>query len=188
MVASQERSIGSAESIGGGEVMGGLPALERVDHVALTVPDLDEAVAFYRDVIGGTELYRLGPFDAAEIPRMPDGTDWTAAHVNVPGARIRIAMMRVAENVMLELLRYEKPLDARREPPRNCDAGGHHIAFKVQDLAAAVSYLTSKGVRVMAGPIALSDGPAAGLKAQYFLDPFGNQLELVEYGSLPYMR
>lgn len=33
----------------------------------------------------------------------------------------------------------------------------------------------------MDGPIVLDDGPCAGLRVNYFLDPFGNQLELVEY-------
>ncbi len=58
----------------------GLPGLSHVDHVGLTVPDLDAASKFYCDVIGGYELYRLGPFDAAEMPRMADGRDWTEAH------------------------------------------------------------------------------------------------------------
>src|SRR5688572_30060510 len=53
----------------------GLPGLTRIDHAGLTIPDLEDAVAFYTGVLGGTELYRLGPFDAAEIPSMPDGRD-----------------------------------------------------------------------------------------------------------------
>src|SRR5690348_1472417 len=108
----------------------GLPGFTHIDHVGLTVPDLDAAVAFYVDVFGATELYRLGPFDAAQIPRMPDGRDWTEAHINVAGARLMIAMLQIGANLMLELLRYEKPANARPEPPRNCDVGAHHLAFK----------------------------------------------------------
>lgn len=80
-----------------------LPGLSHIDHVGLTVPNLDAAVKFYCDVIGGHELYRLGPFDAAEMPRMADGTDWTAAHLNVAEARLSIAMISIAPNLMLEL-------------------------------------------------------------------------------------
>lgn len=29
-----------------------------VDHVAYSVPDLEQAVRFFRDVLGATELYR----------------------------------------------------------------------------------------------------------------------------------
>ncbi len=159
----------------------GLPGLQHVDHVALTVPTLKDGIAFYRDVIGATLLYQIGPFDAAELPGMPDGRDWSEAHINVAGARVHIAMLQVGPNLMLELFEYEKPESRRTEPPRNCDFGGHHIAFKVTDLDRAIQYLRDHGLRVMAGPIVLDDGPCAGLRVNYFLDPFGNQLELVEF-------
>lgn len=159
----------------------GVPGLSHVDHVGLTVPDLDAGVDFYTQVFGGTELYRLGPFDAAEMPAMPDGRDWTEAHVNVAGAKLTIAMLHIAPNLMLELFQYDAPADRRTTPPRNCDHGGHHIAFKVDDLESAKSYLGANGCRVMDGPIAMDEGPCAGLKVNYVLDPWGNQLELVEY-------
>ena len=159
----------------------GVPGLSHVDHVGLTVPDLDKAVAFYTDVFGGTELYRIGPFDSAEIPPMEDGRDWTEAHVNVAGARLTIAMISIGPNLMLELFEYEKPTDRNMTPPRNCDYGGHHIAFKVADLEVAKSYLADHGCTVMSGPIVMDEGPCAHLKVNYVLDPFGNQLELVEY-------
>ena len=165
-----------------------LPGLMHVDHVALTVPDLDRAVGFYRDILGAVELYRLGPFDAATMPRSPDGTDWTGAHLRVPGARLQLAMLALGSNLMLELFRYELPGDARRTPPRNCDLGASHIAFKVADMDAALAHLKRAGVETMAGPVAMTSGPCAGLRINYFLDPFGNQLELVEYGELPFMR
>ena len=75
----------------------GLPGLSHVDHVGLTVPDLDAAVGFYCDVFGGHELYRLGPFDATEMPHMSDGRDWAEAHINVAGARLTIAILRRVE-------------------------------------------------------------------------------------------
>ena len=159
----------------------GLPGLSHVDHVGLTVPDLDAAVAFYTDVFGGTELYRLGPFAAAEMPAMDDGRDWTEAHVNVAGAVLTICMIHIAPNLMLELFQYDAPADRRTAPPRNCDYGGHHIAFKVADLEVAKSYLADHGCTVMAGPIVMDEGPCAPLKVNYVLDPWGNQLELVEY-------
>jgi catechol 2,3-dioxygenase-like lactoylglutathione lyase family enzyme len=159
----------------------GLPGLTHIDHVAFTVPNLDEAVKFYRDVIGGTELYRIGPFDAADLPKMEDGRDWTCAHVNVAGAALKIAMLQVGPNLMLELFQYDKSVDRRMSPPRNCDCGGHHIAFKVDNLDAAIAHLKAHKLEVMSGPIVLNDGPCAGLRVNYFLDPWGNQLEIVEY-------
>lgn len=159
----------------------GLPGLSHVDHVGLTVPNLDAAVVFYCEVFGGRELYRLGPFDAAELPPMPDGRDWTEAHINVAGARLSIAMLSIGPNLMLELFQYDLPARHGERPPRNCDAGGHHIAFKVENLETAKNYLAERGCKVMAGPIVLDQGPCATTRVNYVLDPWGNQLELVEY-------
>ncbi|HEY1747545.1 MAG TPA: VOC family protein [Xanthobacteraceae bacterium] len=74
----------------------------------------------------------------------------------------------------------DRPTD-RNSQPSNCDAGGHHIAFKVDDLEAAKTFLADRGCRVMNGPIVLDQGPCATTRVNYVLDPFGNQLELVEY-------
>ena len=163
-----------------------LPGFLGADHLGLTVPDLDEAVRFYTQVIGGAELYRLGPFDAAELPTMPDGRDWTEAHVNVAGARLRFAVVAIGD-FMLELFEYEKPADARTTPPRNQDVGGHHLSLRVADIEEATRFLRDRGVRLMER-IEIDEGPAAGLRGNYFLDPFDNQLELVEYDRLGYMR
>ena len=159
---------------------GALPGLVRADHVGLTIPDLDEAVRFYTEVIGGVELYRLGPFDAAELPRSSDGRDWTDAHVNVPGARLRFAAVRIGRDFVIELFQYEKPNEAGRKPPRNSDPGGHHLALRVADIEAAIAHLRERGVHLME-KIEIDEGPTAGQRSNYFLDPFGNHLELVEY-------
>jgi catechol 2,3-dioxygenase-like lactoylglutathione lyase family enzyme len=159
----------------------GLPGLSHVDHVGLTVPDLDAAVRFYCEVFGGHELYRLGPFDAAELPPMADGRDWTEAHINVAGARLTIAMLSIGPNLMLELFQYHRAANRREQPPRNCDFGGHHIAFKVADIEAAKRHLADHGCKIMDGPIVLDQGPCAMTRVNYVLDPWGNQLELVEY-------
>ena len=163
-----------------------LPGLLVADHVGLTVPDLDEAVRFYTEVIGAAELYRLGPFDAAELPTMPDGRDWTEAHVNVAGARLRFAVVAIGD-FKLELFEYEKPEGARTTPPRNQDAGGHHLSLKVADIERATAFLRDRGIRLMER-IEIDEGPTAGMRANYFLDPFGNHLELVEYDRLGFMR
>ena len=40
----------------------------------------------------------------------------------------------------------------------------------------------------MAGPIVLDQGPRAITRVNYVLDPFGNQLELVEYMTQAFQR
>lgn len=156
-------------------------SFKRLDHVSLTTADLDETVDFYTRVFGAEVDYRMGPFDAAEIPKMDDGRDWTEAHVNVPGARLRIAMLKLPDGMGMELFEYEKPEDARKTPPRNCDIGARHLCIEVEDLDASVEFLGQHGCTPMSGSIDMLEGPCPPSRSWYVLDPFGNQLELVEY-------
>jgi glyoxylase I family protein len=45
------------------------------EHVALTVPDLAEAIAFFVDVLGCEHLYDMGPFSDPEGTWMTDNLD-----------------------------------------------------------------------------------------------------------------
>jgi glyoxylase I family protein len=157
-----------------------MPGLEGMDHVGITIPNLEEAVAFYSTLLGAKEIFRLGPFDARDFDKV-DGKDWAEAHVNVVDGRFTIAMLEYANGSRLELFQYDRPTDRRTTPPNNSDLGGHHIAFKVKDLDAVLAIRNEFSLRFMAGPIAITEGPAAGQRIIYVLDPWGNQLELVEY-------
>jgi catechol 2,3-dioxygenase-like lactoylglutathione lyase family enzyme len=64
--------------------------------------------------------------------------------------------------------------------PRNSDIGGHHVAFYVNDLDAAVEHLKKNGVQVLGEPTS-SKGPSEGQRWIYFLSPWGMQFELVSY-------
>ncbi|MCO7639597.1 VOC family protein [Pseudomonas sp. S 311-6] len=75
----------------------GLPGLQHVDHVSLTVTDMDAASAFYCNTFGGTELYRLGPFDAREFPRQPDGR--TTARPTFHATAIRVSAISPSRSV-----------------------------------------------------------------------------------------
>ncbi len=157
------------------------PTFKRADHVSLTVSNIDEAITFYTDVMGATLRYRMGPFDAGEIPRMDDGRDWTEAHVNVPDACLNIAMLQLCDNLGMELFQYDRPADAKTSPPRNCDVGCRHICLEVEDVTLAVTYLEGHSCTALAGPIVSDSGPAPDSLSWYVLDPFGHQMELVQY-------
>lgn len=153
--------------------------LLRAHHFGLTIPDLDAGVAFYTDAFDARELFRMGPFDAAELPRSADDRDWTETHVNVADARLRFAVLELAPGLRLELFAYERPVDVRTDAPRNCDVGGHHLGLRVNDLEAATGILRSRGVTVLE-PIVIDEGTMAGTRSAYVVDPWGNHVELVE--------
>lgn len=157
----------------------GKPRFLAADHVSWTVPDLDAAVKFYVDAFGATQLYRIGPIDAADIPRDAQGRDWMETHVGVQGARITLVMLQLLPNLKFQLIQYDQPADRRRDLPRNCDRGGHHLGILVEDVDAAAAFLKSKGCTLLE-TIVMTEGPLAGKKNLYLRDPWGHQLELVD--------
>ncbi|RZI96283.1 MAG: VOC family protein [Microbacterium sp.] len=159
------------------------PLVGKIDHLGLTVPDLEAAVAFYTNALGGRVAFRLGPFDSRELTE-GDG-DWTAEHVVVPDALYDIAMMAFGDGPLIEFFEYKRPV-GRQEAPRNNDIGGHHIAFEVADLDAALAQVVAHGGIAQAGPIVVPAGDDASgswpaFSVNYVQDPWGNQLELVYY-------
>jgi catechol 2,3-dioxygenase-like lactoylglutathione lyase family enzyme len=157
-----------------------------LDHIGVTVPNLDEAVDFYIDAFGGRVLYRMGPLDSRDMPR-DGGRDWTAGFIDVPDARVSFAGVQLAGSLLLEIYEYERPAGALRPPPRNSDLGGHHIALRVDDVDAAAAHLRAKGCRMMSGPIVVPGGPLLGSRSWYFADPWGNYFEIMEYERMAFM-
>jgi catechol 2,3-dioxygenase-like lactoylglutathione lyase family enzyme len=155
------------------------PRFLSVDHISWTVSDLEAALAFYCGVVGAVELFRLGPLDAAEMPLDAEGRDWMATHVNVPGARMTLAMLKLTDNMNFQLVQYDKPDDRCQYVPRNCDRGGHHLGLKVDDVEKAIAYLEAHGCIAM-DIIHIDAGPLAGKKNVYMTDPFGHSLEIVD--------
>lgn len=151
----------------------GLPGLRGTDHVGFTVPNLDEAVDFFVNVIGCEAFYELGPFAS-------DG-DWMLEHLDVHPRTVmkRLRFLRCKSGANFEIFEYEAP-DQHRSQPRNSDVGGHHLAFYVDDMQAALDHLKAHGVQVLGEPT-LSKNASAGQTWVYFLAPWGMQLELVSY-------
>lgn len=153
--------------------MNGLPGLTGLDHIGFTVPDLEQAHTFLTEVLGCEYMYTLGPY------RHDD--DWMREHLNVhPRAVMRqLHFYRCGGQAVFEVFEYSAP-EQNTVIPRNSDIGGHHVAFYVDDLDAAVSYLRDQGVTVLGDPTA-SSGPSEGQRWVYFLTPWGMQMELVSY-------
>ncbi|MES2263229.1 MAG: VOC family protein [Pseudomonadota bacterium] len=153
---------------------GSLPGMRGADHLGMTVPDMAQAVDFFVKVIGCEASFNLGAFKFED--------DWMKVHLNVnPRAEIkRFQMVRCGYGTNLEIFEYQAPKQ-NRQPPQNSDVGGHHLAFYVDDMDKAVSYLKTNGVKVLGEPSTFKEGPAAGLTWVYFLAPWGMQLEMVSY-------
>ena len=159
-----------------------LPGLTGVDHIGVTVPDLEQARAFFVDVLGCEYLYSLGPF-------RHDDSDWMREHLDVDPRAVmqQLHFFRCGTQAIFEVFQYAAP-DQRTAQPRNSDIGGHHVALYVEDLDTAVAYLHEQGVHVLGEPTA-SRGPSQGQRWVYFRAPWGMTFELVSYpGGKAYDR
>jgi catechol 2,3-dioxygenase-like lactoylglutathione lyase family enzyme len=141
-----------------------------VHHVGVTVADLDEAIDFYRDVLGLEIVSEPSPvFDAPEL----------GPAVGVPGAALRQVCL-AAGSAIVELLEYSSPRSPVDAPlPQNA-LGAQHVAFHVDDIEATKRELAAKGVTFLSEVNVVDDGVLAGWRWVYFADPDGNALELVE--------
>ena len=91
-----------------------------------------------------------------------------------------ITLVRCGYGSNIELFKYTAP-DQKDLTPKNSDIGGFHIAFYVDDVAAAKAYLDGKGVKTRMGPLPVKEGPAGGQTILYFQAPWGLQLEAISY-------
>lgn len=170
MILSIALSLGIA-----GVAQAEIPNMKGPDHIGFTVPDINQAVNFFVDVIGCEAFYQLGPF--------ADGKgNWMKDNLNVhPRAEIpAIRLLRCGNGSNLEVFEYSAP-DQDTVQPKNSDIGGHHLAFYVGDMDAAVAYLKALGLEVLGDPKVMTSGPSAGESWVYFQSTWGMQLELVSY-------
>jgi catechol 2,3-dioxygenase-like lactoylglutathione lyase family enzyme len=91
--------------------MPGVPGLTGVEHVAFTVPDLEEAIDFFTAVLGCERLYDMGPFSD------PTGTLMTDTGDVHPRAAIdNFAVLRCVNGANFELFQYQSPDQVTRWP------------------------------------------------------------------------
>jgi catechol 2,3-dioxygenase-like lactoylglutathione lyase family enzyme len=151
-----------------------LPGMYGMEHIGFTVPDINEACDWFERILGAETLY------TAATNFRHDDDDWMQEHLRVhPRAVIKeFRYMRMGNGTNFEVFEYEAP-DQDRTPPKNSDIGGHHLAFYVEDIDAAIAYLKKNDVEVLGEPTAYTEGPNLGLTWCYYLAPWGQQLEIV---------
>jgi catechol 2,3-dioxygenase-like lactoylglutathione lyase family enzyme len=138
-----------------------------LEHVGITVPDLDDAVSFFGNVLGWQELFRSPVYD--------DG-DYLARTLDVDrSSSLQFAMLDAGNDTFVEVFEYTVG-DQATVGPRNSDIGGGHLALRVDDVDAAIAAIAERGdIRVLEGP---NINEIA--KWIYFVTPWGLYIELLE--------
>jgi catechol 2,3-dioxygenase-like lactoylglutathione lyase family enzyme len=138
------------------------------DHTGITVSNLEQSLAFWRDVLGFKLSHRA--HHTAELASEVTG---------VPGAEILIAVLK-GYGHKIELLEYLAPADRKRVQPQPCDVGSVHVAFTVKDLDRVLQRMAASQWKAAGEPQTLKSGPNAGKRVIYVRDPDGTTIELMQ--------
>ena len=118
----------------------------KADHIAMSVRDMEKAIAFYRDVVGMEKV-----FDREFAEGM-------ARLIGVEGARVRIVHMKLNDS-MIELFDYAYPPGREPRPDRQqSDFGLIHIGFIIEDFWGTYRHLLDHDVKFLADPVEIRPG------------------------------
>ena len=128
-----------------------------VDHIGFAVRDIEEAIAFYSRT-----------FDIAEWERIP-----------MPERHMSVAATHVG-GMLLEIIAPTSEDAAFAKFLRDRGPGMHHVAYRVDDIAAALAEVKARGVQL------IDEVPRSGLHNTLtaFLHPkstLGVLVELVQH-------
>jgi catechol 2,3-dioxygenase-like lactoylglutathione lyase family enzyme len=141
----------------------------RLNHVSVSVADLDRSLVFWHDLLGlplrGRGLSRAAHLEAI-VGIGPVELEW--AELDLPGGQ------------MIELFRYLQPAGTAFQPRPN-DTGATHLCLEVDDLDALAHRLQAAGVPLRSdAPVRIQTGDWAGWRDVYVTDPDGVTVELSE--------
>src|SRR6266478_8200699 len=104
------------------------------DHTGITVSNLDRSLEFWQNVLG---------FEFSH--RAHQTSEMASEITGVPGAEIKLAVVRAPGGHKIELLEYLAPPDRKHVDLRPCDVGHAHIALTVDNLDPVLSAIAASG-------------------------------------------
>jgi catechol 2,3-dioxygenase-like lactoylglutathione lyase family enzyme len=155
-----------------------------IDHVGLTVPDIDAASDFLVAAFGAEVVYDMQPAAAAGDLAAAETTPSDQARLGVrPAARWRSSrLLRLGEGASIELFDYADP--DQREPHTVADLGITHFGVYTDDIDATRERVVAAGGRALEGPLDLPREEAGdGNRWLYVIAPWGGTIEIVTYPS-----
>jgi methylmalonyl-CoA/ethylmalonyl-CoA epimerase len=107
-------------------MIGGMQVLSKVDHIGIAVSNLDEAIKLYKDVLG-LELHGV------EV---------------VEEQKVKVAFLPLGDTEV-ELLESTSPEGPIAKFIEAKGQGIQHLAFRVDDIEAALEEMKAKGMRLI---------------------------------------
>jgi len=103
-----------------------MATMKKVNHIAVAVPDIEEALKFWRDAMG------------IEVNHVED----------VPSQKSKVAFLPVGDTEV-ELVQPTSDDSGVAKFVAEKGGGMHHLCFEVDDCAATMAELKAKGIRLL---------------------------------------
>ncbi len=118
-----------------------MPGIKRLDHVGITVADLDTVTAFFVGL--GLEV---------EGRQFVEG-EFIDTVIGIPGSRTEIVMLKPPDDgTRLELSSFVRPEHQPGSPTAMAtELGLRNVAFEVEDIEAAVGRVAADGYGLVGG-------------------------------------
>jgi catechol 2,3-dioxygenase-like lactoylglutathione lyase family enzyme len=143
--------------------------IKSTEHFSFTVSSLDEALHFFCDLLG------LKATPAALVEN-----EGVQRIIGMPGAKLRISLVKLPDTGSVELIEYVKPKGAKIDLA-TCNTGVAHLAFNVDDIQKMYDDLSAKGVKFVSAPVWAPGADGQGKWAVCYLrGPDGITFELIE--------
>ncbi len=127
--------------------------MNKNDHTAFRVSDLDAAVRFYTERLGLRLVFRKSNPEVGEA----------------------IALLEL-EGGNLELIQtLDRPFKTIKLEPPYCP----HLAIGTEDMAKTMEMVRAKSIQIVSGPLEIPGEE----KWVYLADPDGNVIEFIEWGA-----
>ncbi|CAK7222155.1 hypothetical protein SBRCBS47491_004773 [Sporothrix bragantina] len=144
-----------------------------VNHIGISVPDVDKAADWYTSVLG---FHELRARSCTERATNPEGGIFQIYPASLQ--KVRMAYLSAGNGVGIELFQFGESAmaaDDKANFEKNYARGGYfHIAATVPDLDSAIEKVVANGGRQIGKTV-----PIFGHVAAYVADPWGNVIELI---------
>ena len=137
-----------------------------IHHVAISTPNLERIVAFYRDIIGAEVVYEGGWKKGSAVI---DGI------VGLKDSHTKQAMLKIG-NAYMEFFEYVNPPGEPIDPQYGVNNHGYtHFCLDVKDIDQEYERLSQNGMTFNCPPPSFEGSP---IRATYGRDPDGNVVEI----------
>jgi methylmalonyl-CoA/ethylmalonyl-CoA epimerase len=135
-----------------------MPAIKRIDHIAIVIEDVDAALGFWRDALGvHVSHIEDVPAEKSQVVFLPMGS-----------SEIELVKPTTGDSGLARFLEKRGP-------------GMHHICLEVDDIEAMLAHLKEKGIQLIQETASMG----LGGRKYAFIHPKSSQGVLVELYELP---